>query len=296
MVVDTTEVEKLIVDELNELSLDERERVTDEIHGVSASKTGTDDKDIEEALSKMRIELDRYFFSIDFHNVDFAGRKSSLATHEESTDNIDSLFTKSRGGLKKRSLSSSFRSRDSSLSSSSHSSSMSTNQYDAYREARSKNSSLISDKMFLRGFLVAESLNPKRAALRMMKYLEFIRDLYHTSDVLFRPIFTDDLDVEAKEQLEMGSYQMLPDRDSSGRRIFVYLRDICPNTVHWKHRVSNHCVLSIQSFALMMMQEKCSNNLLLGHLNVQLFYTPYRHRFTSTLRRDSSKTRMGLFV
>jgi hypothetical protein len=43
---------------------------------------------------------------------------------------------------------------------------------------------------------------------------------------LYRPILLDDIHDDAKEQLAQGSWQILPDRDTSGRRIFVYLRDL----------------------------------------------------------------------
>jgi hypothetical protein len=98
--------------------------------------------------------------------------------------------------------------------------------YPAYQEARSNNSALLVDREFCRAFLVAGDYDPKKAAIRYLSYLELICKVYNSNKVLYRPILLDDIHEDAKEQLAQGSWQMLPDRDTSGRRIFVYLRDL----------------------------------------------------------------------
>lgn len=184
--VDPAEVNKLIAEELNGLSLDDRERVLEEVHGVKAIPMAgrRDDGIIGNALREMQEELDAYYFDLRYHEL--AGG-TSTGKNQETTSSA---------------------------------------MYSAYREARSKNSDLVSDLNFQRAFLLAEDHNAKRAAGRMVEYLDYIRDIYGTSEVLFRPIFLDDLGPSAKEQLVMGSYQILPERDSSGRRVFCYLRDM----------------------------------------------------------------------
>jgi len=223
MEVDPVEVDRLLVKELNQLSFNDRERVMEEVHGVSAINSITDN---EEALICMQNELDKHYYSEvgvsathgnSIEPQTLTTKSFSPTTDEQIADNTESSNI--------RNASFSHHNRNS-LSNSSRSFSSSSVLYGAYREARSKNSLLLSDTLFQRAFLVTEDFDPKRAALRLMKYLEFIRELYETSDVLFRPIFIEDLHMKAKEQLVMGCYQMLPDRDSSGRRIFVYLRDI----------------------------------------------------------------------
>ena len=231
MAVNPEDIDRLLVDELNELSVNEREQVMDEVHGVSDPITSTGNQVLEESLSRMQYELDRHYYSVG-----------------DPHDCVDGFFTRNQS--KKRGL---------------HSSSFafcrSSVVCGAYCEARSKNSSLLTDIELLRDVLVTENYNPEQAALRLMLYLQRMRELYETSDVLFRPIFIKDLHIKAREQLAMGSYQILPDRDSSGRRIFVYLRDICPLTVSNVHRVSKYDVsiipsdLTIQRFLIFVYNE-----------------------------------------
>ncbi len=206
--VNPHEIDQMLVDELNELTFNEREQLLEEVHGVALADKGEDGLFVENALKQMQEELDKHFYNkCDSHNC------------------CDEIVSK-RGPNNRRKYSSPF--------------SFVPNQAiicSAYREARFKNSSLITDPLFMRGFLLSESFDPKAAAFRMMIYLERMKELYGTSAVLFRPIFINDMHIKAREQLVMGSYQMLPDRDSSGRRVFCYLRDI-PATVSNEHRVS----------------------------------------------------------
>ena len=204
--VDPDEIDRLLADELNELTVNEREQVLEEVHGVSSSTKNVPLQ--EKALKQMQEELDRHFYSAcDSHSCSdhFIAKRAMNNRHVHS--NPFPLTPK-------------------------------TIVCNAYREARLKNSSLITDPLFMRGHLLAENFDPEAAAIRMMLYLEHMKELYETSAVLFRPIIIDDLHMIAREQLVMGSYQILQDRDSSGRRVFCYLRDICPSTVSNQHRVS----------------------------------------------------------
>ncbi len=210
MAVNPDEIDRLLVDELNQLSVNDRDRVMEEVHGVFDFNTGTGDRALQEALDEMQNELDRHYYSNGAH----ACAQGSITI---GSDKELRLGFPSSG-----------------------SSRLNVCDASAYCEARSSNSSFVSDVKLLRGLLVAENFNPKQAAHRLILYLQRMKELYGTSDVLFRPIFIDDLHVRAREQLVMGSYQILPDRDSSGRRIFVYLRDICPSTVSNVHRVRNY--------------------------------------------------------
>lgn len=185
--VDPAEVDRMLAEELNGLSLDDRERVMEEVHGIFDRSTIQHDG-LEDALRAMGNELDDYYF----------GSGSTAAKITDDSDNNAFDDTSTSSPIK----------------------------YSAYLEARAKNSSLVVDRNFRLAFLLSAGNNPKEAALKLMKYLDFIRDLYETSDVLFRPVFLEDLNSSAKQQLVMGSYQILPDRDSSGRRIFCYLRDV----------------------------------------------------------------------
>ena len=121
MAVNPEDIDRLLVDELNQLSVDEREQVMEEVHGVSDPITGTGNQVLEESLSRMQNELDRHYYSVG-------------APH----DCVDGIFTRNQS--KKRGLhSSSFASCRSSV------------VCGAYCEARSKNSSLLTDIELLRG-------------------------------------------------------------------------------------------------------------------------------------------------
>ena len=208
--VDPDEIDRMLVDELNELTFNEREQLLEEVHGVSSADKGESYLFfVENALKRMQEELDRHFYkACDSHNC------SDETMLKNSGNNRHVYFNPFSSVARQEIICT------------------------AYREARLKNSSLITDPLFMRGFLLAENFDPKAAATRMIIYLERMKELYETSAVLFRPIFIDDMHIKAREQLVMGSYQILPDRDSSGRRVFCYLRDICPTTVSAQHRVS----------------------------------------------------------
>jgi len=240
MAVDPDEVDRLLVGELNQLSVTDRERVSEEVHGVSSTNIYTDDV-LKECLSSMQKELDKHYYDLEHPDQDFGN--SVHSTNESVTNAIEQNPHRSNEGV----VTSSFGCKrnidantlllnDHSSSASASSLSSPSSLCSAYREARSKNSTMISDVNFRRGFLFAEDFDPKKAALRLMRYLDLIHGLFETSDVLFRPIFIEDLDIEAREQLFMGPIQVSPERDSSGRRIFVYLRDMCPKTVSRKHQ------------------------------------------------------------
>lgn len=180
------DADQLLVDELNELTVNKREQVLEEVHGVSSfHKLPLP----EIHLKQMQEELDRHFYSAD----DSHSCGDDRSFHSFSTARKPSIIC------------------------------------GAYREARLKNSSLITDPLFMRGLLLSENLDPKAAAIRMMLYLERTKEIYGTSAVLFRPIFIEDMHMKAKEQLVMGAFQLLQDRDSSGRRVMCYIRDINPS-------------------------------------------------------------------
>ena len=195
--VDPRALNKLLSYELNELSLEQRERISEEIHGVkpgggvSFQHTNmqlTREEQEEVIFRQFYEELDRYYFS------------------EPVTLGMDS-FGNNFAGIEYK--------------------------YPAYRYARENGSELIRDRDFhLTFFGQGEGGScPKEAAKRMMNYLELVRQVYHTDDVLFRPITLSDLNegMGSKELMyEVAPIQILPLRDPSGRRVVVHLRDVGP--------------------------------------------------------------------
>ncbi|OEU12154.1 hypothetical protein FRACYDRAFT_244415 [Fragilariopsis cylindrus CCMP1102] len=99
----------------------------------------------------------------------------------------------------------------------------------AYQKAKLHQSEYIHDRNFRYAFLNKEEMDPKKTALRFLRYLDFIVQLYHTEEVLFRPIMLQDLSEKSRQVMyKEGPLQILPIRDPSGRKIFVHLRDFGP--------------------------------------------------------------------
>ncbi|MGK3745881.1 MAG: hypothetical protein ACI8RD_012675 [Bacillariaceae sp.] len=75
-------------------------------------------------------------------------------------------------------------------------------------------------------FLRCELFDVKKAAVRLVKYLEMILDLYDgDEELLRRPIGLNDLKTkEERDCLRSGFHQLLPFRDRSGRRVVAIVR------------------------------------------------------------------------
>lgn len=191
--VDPDQVEKLLVKELNELSISTREKVLEEIHGVlpspnvSSSSHGNllplEENDEEERLLElMQAALDE----LEGH-----------ATEEGANAHPGATPSTTQALLQ------------------------------AYQTAKSLQSEWISDRHFRWSFLCREDFQPKNAALRMLRYLNLVSSVYKTDQVLLRPVDLKDLDPRVRDYMHAeGPMQILPVRDPAGRRVFVHLREI----------------------------------------------------------------------
>ncbi len=77
-------------------------------------------------------------------------------------------------------------------------------------------------------FLRAELFDTRKAAKRLVTFLDVVMDLYDGNDELLRrPIGLNDLkSKEDKDILKSGIYQLLPFRDRSGRRVIAMVPDM----------------------------------------------------------------------
>ena len=77
-------------------------------------------------------------------------------------------------------------------------------------------------------FLRCELFDAKKAAIRIVNYLEMIHDLYGgDEELLRRPIGLIDLKTrEERDCLRSGFHQLLPFRDRSGRRVLAIVRAV----------------------------------------------------------------------
>jgi hypothetical protein len=155
-------IDSILIQELNELSLNAREKTMEEIHGAHAQSVAQQEQPekLEEALKKMRRELEHWPSPDDKRAYDIAVE-------------TDPRY-------------------------------------------------VCHDKFFLR-FLRAEEYDAHQAVFRMLKFMEFNKENLG-SQVLTRPICQSDLTPAAiRIMKEEGILQILPFRDSSGRRIAVFL-------------------------------------------------------------------------
>eukprot|EP00533_Pseudo-nitzschia_delicatissima_P002068 CAMPEP_0116086738 /NCGR_PEP_ID=MMETSP0327-20121206/5009_1 /TAXON_ID=44447 /ORGANISM="Pseudo-nitzschia delicatissima, Strain B596" /LENGTH=487 /DNA_ID=CAMNT_0003577797 /DNA_START=127 /DNA_END=1586 /DNA_ORIENTATION=- len=82
--------------------------------------------------------------------------------------------------------------------------------------------SYVNDRNFPLMFLRCELFNVQRAAMRMVRHLDFVLEIFdNNKKLLQRPIRLTDLGSRAMKLLRSGCLQLLPIRDSAGRRVFV---------------------------------------------------------------------------
>ena len=230
--VDPIAVNKLLNNELNQLSLDRREQLLEEIHGINngggALQFGNGNNDQQQqqeeednALRQFQEALDSYYTSETATPTSNNNNNNNNINHNNSNHNYNYDYDYNYKYNYK---------------------------YPAYRYAREHGSELIYDRDFRLTFFSRDGGCPKEAATRMLNYLEFIREIYDTTDILFRPICLSDLSEQqgAKATMyEEGPLQILPVRDASGRRVCAHLRDFGPSSCPIAIRVSKLRCISL---------------------------------------------------
>jgi len=295
--VDPNEVNRLLVTELNQLSLDNREKVMEEIHGVMITTTTSTTTDTTTATATATATAtNRGTGSRNNNNNDDDDNDDRSNVNVNNNDNND---TKSNAGScgdnndsKKKTIdeeenkllqqmeyeiekiiTANFATADAAFAAANNNNSNNNNpppshhqhqhqqQHQqqqqqagggsgsgsnitstatsgsagcilgtAYQKAKLYQSELIYDRNFRYSFLLKEEMDPKKAAVRILRYLDFIVTVYHTDEVLFRPIMLQDLSENSKQLLyKEGPLQLLPIRDPSGRKVLVHLRDLGPH-------------------------------------------------------------------
>ena len=91
----------------------------------------------------------------------------------------------------------------------------------AYDLASSISKEYTSSKKRRLMFLRAESFDPCNAASRMVRFFDEKYDLFG-ADKLTKDITLDDLDPDDIVNLENGLYQVLPEKDPAGRKVFCF--------------------------------------------------------------------------
>jgi hypothetical protein len=98
----------------------------------------------------------------------------------------------------------------------------------AYSEAIRFRSIYVTDDEKLRlPMLRAEVFDVKKAAIRLCRFMDFVKDLYG-HEALMRPVTINDFNSEDVNLMKQGIFQMIPGRDRTGRRVMGHFVDIPP--------------------------------------------------------------------
>lgn len=175
--------DKALAEQLNQLTLQQRQEILDDIHGVSAAIEETPEL-VRDTLEEMRAELKRHEQTA-VSREDEAGRRrcdvvgSQCYARALKMEQQNNIVETSTPCCRKYSL---------------------------------------NDDHFLLSFLRAERFQPVKAAERLLKFLHEKETLFG-SNRLLQVIELSDLDAETLECLNSGYFQVLPGRDVAGRAI-----------------------------------------------------------------------------
>ncbi len=86
------------------------------------------------------------------------------------------------------------------------------------------NNRYVNDRGFRLMFLRCEFFDAQRAAMRMVRHLDFVLEIFDDNkELLRRPIRLTDLGSRPMKLLRSGCLQLLPVRDRAGRRVFIVI-------------------------------------------------------------------------
>jgi hypothetical protein len=100
-----------------------------------------------------------------------------------------------------------------------------TDTGEAYREAQLLGSRYIHDPNLRLMFLRAELFDASRAALRLVKFLQILRDYLGPEALVNKPWTLKMFGPDDLRALKSGVYQIFPGRDQAGRRVHSIMDD-----------------------------------------------------------------------
>lgn len=80
----------------------------------------------------------------------------------------------------------------------------------------------VNNPEFQLRFLRSENFDARKAAIRLMKFMNFVMEIFGVH-ALFRPIKLTDFKRQDLKVLQTGWLQVLPFRDRSGRKVFIWV-------------------------------------------------------------------------
>ena len=123
-----------------------------------------------------------------------------------------------------------------------------------YDEAKRINANYVEDRSFRLMFLRSEYYNPKRAASRLVSFLENKAKLFGI-ETLARPVYLSDLNEDDIAVLKSGILQLIPARDRTGRAILADFNTGDPKIEQPKHM--NNYVRTPTSIPWMQWKHVC---------------------------------------
>ena len=201
--IDPEHVEKLLVEELNSLSFEERKRVTEEIHGVSSLEHTETVEFIQESLAGFEIELWNQLAACPAGAsvtaiVTAAAAASQPAQHQQPTS--VSFGDGCRVAFQ-----------------------VYTTNHPNRRLYCDGPLGYIQQPSFVLKFLRAELFNIHDAVSRYIRHVDMLYKLFGL-EALWRPLRLDDLTKRERGFLQSGMAQLLPSRERGrGRRVIVIL-------------------------------------------------------------------------
>jgi hypothetical protein len=162
--IDPNEIDQILSRELSKLDVQDRESISEEIHGVRCLAIPETPELLATSLSKLSEELDQI---------------------------------------------------------------SSKTAFDKSQVIATRTTTYVNTPDFRLRFLRAELFDAKKAAVRMVNFLELVMEIFEgREELLQRPLKLSDLKKHELAILHAGNFQLLPFRDRSGRRIFTAVMNL----------------------------------------------------------------------
>lgn len=182
-------LDDLIAQDFNKLSFHDRNAINEEMHGVSSLSPEETPKMLADAVHRLSREIDAIRHKPAYDKSQQWNSNSSVM----GIDCTQSIY-----------------------------------DYNVDTLSAGTHSTYVNTIEFRLRFLRADLFDAKKAATRLVKFLEMVMELYCGNDELLRrPIGLNDLKSKAeKDYLKLGNHQLLPFRDRSGRRVIAMVPDM----------------------------------------------------------------------
>jgi len=179
--IDPCEVDQILSRELQNLDVQDRESINEEVHGVRCLAPTETIEMLNASLMKLSQELDLISDKPAYERSQQLG----LANTRNNNNNAGAGAALHGGG-----------------------------------------GTYVNTVNFRLKFLRCELFDAKKAAARLVTFLDLIWYLFGKEELLLRPLRITDLDKKEMAILKTGNFQLLPYRDRSGRRVFTVVSDL----------------------------------------------------------------------